>query len=717
MAQTIQIVPKFSFPSVETYINDYTKVVDEAVTAAEDTSVKQIYAVKAGKGKDNVWIKKSNRTSAEFTFGKSNFSKYGQPLMQAYQVLDKENSSVWMMRVMPTTAPYAVGAINIAYNVVDTDTQKDTIEISGMSEDKTTATINKGDVPTVVVPEVGKLYKLTSGDIITYYEWDSATSLYKETTDINLKAFKVLPVKVTKPASIKGETDADIQQQLVTWGTVTKDKQSTDPYTYAPVFTAKYSGRGQCGNDFALRVINNTIAEKDYGITLYEFDVLDKSNGYTNTAQYIGGLVSTVKYNDASSLISDVLEDAEVGLAPIDIYANEGAVEKVYDAYIKFLKTYGKYYGVENAEDYVDLDCFDVINGNIVGTTTKLAGFVLGSSDDIGTESGQASTADIAYCDLSSTTGLELVGGADVDADYNALYADAFAGNIDNRIKSSRIMDITVFCDANYDDTVKDAIISTVLLRNNARAFMDTYPLTSVTTSDITSLKSRYGKYSSEEFAALISFDCWNYITRDPDTKKRVNVTASYFIAPAYVDHVNNLGIHIPFVMENARLTNFIKNSVKPAIYEYSTDIKEALYNARFNYIECYGENVYYRSVQNTMQTDVTDLLEENNAAIVYDLKKKLEIDANSQLYNFADDEVRNDFIEFEKAKYSEWVGSRLESFDIMFAVSEYEFNHLILHLYVDIVLRGLTKHITTEIDINKRTYAGTTTSADEVTE
>ena len=53
MAQSIQIVPKFSFPYVETVINDYTEVVDNVIIDNEDTSVKQAYVVTAAKGIDN----------------------------------------------------------------------------------------------------------------------------------------------------------------------------------------------------------------------------------------------------------------------------------------------------------------------------------------------------------------------------------------------------------------------------------------------------------------------------------------------------------------------------------------------------------------------------------------------------------------------------------------------------------------------------------------
>ena len=53
MAQTIQIVPRFSFPHIESYVNDYTQVANDEQAPAVDVSVIEAYAVRAPKGVDN----------------------------------------------------------------------------------------------------------------------------------------------------------------------------------------------------------------------------------------------------------------------------------------------------------------------------------------------------------------------------------------------------------------------------------------------------------------------------------------------------------------------------------------------------------------------------------------------------------------------------------------------------------------------------------------
>ena len=76
MAQTTQIVPKFSFPYVETVINDNTVWTDTPATSIPSTDVRLAFAVLASKGIDNVWVKKSTRASAVRTFGETNFKKF-----------------------------------------------------------------------------------------------------------------------------------------------------------------------------------------------------------------------------------------------------------------------------------------------------------------------------------------------------------------------------------------------------------------------------------------------------------------------------------------------------------------------------------------------------------------------------------------------------------------------------------------------------------------
>ena len=125
----------------------------------------------------------------------------------------------------------------------------------------------------------------------------------------------------------------------------------------------------------------------------------------------------------------------------------------------------------------------------------------------------------------------------------------------------------------------------------------------------------------------------------------------------------------------------------------------------RFNYFEAVGENRFLRSCQNTAQMGNSDLMEESNMAVLYELKHILEVDARERLYNFANADDRKRFTDYETAKFAPWVGRKLFSFDIIFDMNEWEAERSILHCYVAIQFRTLAKRTIIEIDVNKRDF------------
>jgi hypothetical protein len=94
-------------------------------------------------------------------------------------------------------------------------------------------------------------------------------------------------------------------------------------------------------------------------------------------------------------------------------------------------------------------------------------------------------------------------------------------------------------------------------------------------------------------------------------------------------------------------------------------------------------------------------------------MKRVVESDIQDELYDFADSDTRDRFTTYEKAKFANWIGSKVLSFTITFTVNEWEFDHSILHAYIEVVFRGLQKRAILEIDINKRTYSTDDTSSE----
>ena len=701
MARNTQIVPKYSFPHVETYINDYTLVDNVDVTDTEaDNSVVEAYAITAEKGIDNTWIRKNTRSAAVATFGESNFKKYGQPYMQALHVLEQPNSSVWLMRVMPEDAQYAHAVVKAYY---------------------------KAD--------------------------DSKTDALNRTFHVKLKAKYFDPD--TTPITTESEFVSAVAKENA------NTAKTTDGYTPKVVFSARYVGRGKCGNDFSLRLSKNMTYEKSYGITLYNFEVLNKSQTLTKEATYIATLNTSAKYSSVTStLVDDVISDAGIGVAPILITTNEDNIEDIYDAYVKFvtelhtdaesqyatlktelgvtdamlagleklpadidktklekLKKLGTLVEESTTESIPELDSFDLMLGKTVAKNTKIPFLTL----DTATTNDLADTTETVV-DFGSATGVPLKNGTNgafdkprdtvnadgshtpgtVEDEITDAFVKAFSGNIDRKIKGPNRMRVTAFFDANYPYEVKKAIANIALLRQSSFCYLDCGIVSSLSAS---SLDSLYTKYSIFD-AYNASINLHDFITRESNTNKKYRVTISYFLASNFVNHYSNVGFQIPMVNSYAQLTGAENESMEPVIEEYDSDVMEYLNDNHINYFVCIDENVFQRGTQNTSQISATDLVEENNVLILLNLKRTIEADAREQIYNFADSSIRSSFISYEKAKFAPWVGNIVESFDMSFAVSRYEFENSILHCYVSVVFRGLTKRVIIEIDLNKRQYA-----------
>ena len=696
MPQTTQIIPKWTFPHVETYINDYTFVTDDEVAATVDTSVKEVLAFISGKGIDNTWIKKSSRESAVKTFGESNFKLYGQPLMQALSVVDHDDTSVWMMRVMPENATYSNSVVSAYY---------------------------KADAAGGANPMDRKFrIKLTAKS----FE--------------NIKTAADLAEQAAKPdGEIKPNASAYVDDE---------------GYTQAEIMTVRASGRGVYGDNYYLRIQKESSYEKEFGIKLYKFEIDNNESGYTNEANYVGATVTSAKYfTEGITLINDVLDDVEKGIAPVDIRVNEDNVEVVYDAYIEFAKKLHEdliTYYVDHQEDEVKamieatetealpaLDEFDIFYGQNPDSTTSHPGilFVQKLTDDVDVHAADYKAEDYSsdnVVDFQSAAGLQILNGSDgyfaeprktqepaaggsgtVDVQWTKeqeveeCYKNAFNGTYDKRILSKTRMGIDAIFDACYPYSVKLLIADLMEVRQDCRAFLDVGFVNTLSTASVRSLINLYDVFDSRD----ISVDIHNYKVTDPDTGKKCNVTISYFNAGQYADHINAGNFYRPMVKDYCQLTGHVRDSLVPVIDDYETELKEMLKNARLNYYEPVDDNVFQRAIQNTTQKDDSDCVEESNICIMHTLVNMIEKDANSAIYDFADADTRATFITTEKSKFENWGGTYVESFELSFATSTYEFNHQILHLYISIKFRGLNKMVIAEVDLNKRTQETTTSS------
>ena len=648
MAQTIQIVPQYLHSHVETHINDYTQF-DDSTGVVSDDSIKFLCIFSGPQGIDNTLVKVSDSSVFEQIFGKSNYTLYGQPMMMPVAELKTGNATCWCMRVMPEDAVYANSALSIYYKA-DVDKKKFRIKFKAKS--------------------------FTGGSAI------------KSKNDMKVKGL-----------TLDGEDTG-------------KGYQDSEGYTQLPLVTFRSMGRGVYGNSLRWRIARDKDREADYEIKIFAFETLNASNGINKIATYAGALVDSMKYQQ-TLFINDIVDDADVGVPPIDVQVYEDNVELLYEAYVKFLKDVAE----KNPGDTItipDNDEFDPFFGYGVANDvvdpyisfTKMKDGTEGEAPDAGDY-----TDDKNLIQIDNAEGTSLAGGGDGafasedaearDAALVTAYTKAFNGTYDPIILANKRTCCDAILDANYPYEVKKVMVDLALARNDCLCYVDCGFVPSFSKSQQEKLLDDYSIFNTR----VVSKNPQWYQVKDPTTKKKIPVTITYFFAEQYANHIVNNGNHVPFVNSYAQLSNHVKNSLVPCIDEHEMDLKEWLYINRFNYFEAIGENKFQRCCQNTAQPQNSDLMEENNMAVLFEMKHILEVDARENLYNFANAEDRKSFTEYEKAKFATWIGRKVYSFDISFQMNEWEAERSILHCYVAVQFRTLNKRTIIEIDVNKRDF------------
>lgn len=636
MPQEVQIVPKYLHSHVESYINDYTQFEDD-VARPVDTNSKFICVFKSSMGIDNTVVKKTDLKDFKATFGKSNFKKYGQPLMMPIAMLDSGTASCYCMRVMPDDA-YAANCVLVMKYKFDEDTGKMII--------KYTASY------------IGK-------------ENFSDTGFYK-----THKMFKK-QLRMYAQAMRTNEPDADGFVQI-------------------PIATFRMAGRGIYGNNYRWRIARNVEYENDYGIKMFSFEALNTMDGLKKVATYVGCLATSMKYVGLT-LINDIMDSLNEGDAVMDVQVFDDYIEEVYDEFVSFVQSLDE----DMQDDIPDLDCWDPFFGRGVAT------------DDLnGNMEIMPETLGGDEISVDRLTGTQLAGGEDgafdeendAQAIYqatNQAYIDAWSGNLDKKILSTRRVPADAILDANYDFEVKEALADFANFREDCLLYLDMG--TETTLAQIDNLIEQYKIFNTRN----MSKEFQHYTTRDYETRKKIEVTTTFFFAQKLASHYRKYGSHIPFVKAYTQLTGHIKDSLEPVVDDVDMDLKDKLYNNRVNYFETIEENVYQRCSQNTAQVENSDLMEENNMNTLFLLKKMLERDCWNRLYDFTSAEDRARFSEVETAKFAPWRGVKLDTITITFDVNEWEMERSIVHCYVAIQFRNLMKRCIIEIDVNKRNFLG----------
>lgn len=471
-------------------------------------------------------------------------------------------------------------------------------------------------------------------------------------------------------------------------------------YNVYPLFAVMSKGRGIYGNGYRIRVVSDSLMNADNDYMNYIFEVLDSTTGtIVKKEQHRGGFDMDAIVDNISLLIDDISSDPDSGSAKIDIVSIPENFTALYNAYVEFVHA-----DTPDAVIAPYNEC-DLLTG-LAKDNSVLVNYVV-------------DTASADFVALDSTLGVSLNGGDDSTfaADYtstivdgvatptreesiDAAYIKAFKGEYDHEIRSKRCTPCEFILDANYSESVKLVLAELALYRYDARCVIDAGIIS--TTTAATAWVQKASIKAISDF--IISKECQHYKIRDPFTGRVIPVTATYYIAENIPTHYKTFGNHVPFVGEGyAQLTNHIRNSLKPMIDADNLELKEVLYTNRCNFFECIAEDNNVRAVQGTSQTVWSDLSEENNVAVVLEMKRKLEEFVGARLYNFAEAEDRLKFTEDATRMFSDYRGTKVRSYEVYFDMNSFEEERSILHCYLAVVFRTIAKRGIIEIDINKR--------------
>ena len=238
-----------------------------------------------------------------------------------------------------------------------------------------------------------------------------------------------------------------------------------------------------------------------------------------------------------------------------------------------------------------------------------------------------------------SETGYRLVSGDNgnfgvdpmASKDYAPQLISVFDGSLSSDIYDVDNLKLDLICDANYPEEVKREIEKLVEFRGDCFYMRDLG----------LGLRTLDAILAADEFSAK-NYYCASYHNSydvyDPFSRKRINVTIMYDLAPMMVNHfVKGENRAVAGFMHEFTFYNVIEGSVNlnPKITP-SVDQKQILDDNRINYMAAY-DNVYTLDCEWTAQEKHTQLSYINNILLVQKIIKEIRTRCPKIRYSFID--------------------------------------------------------------------------------
>lgn len=603
------------------------------------TSVRMLQVFASSKGIDNKLLNKNSVYRYVRDYGYPDYKRYGQPCYMPYTALGSGFADVWCMRVMPQDAAYA----NVMYAV-----------------------------KVKVAPEVS--HEGTEPDPLN-------PGHNKKIIDSPAK----LVVKFVPMTQENLNDGAMFASHMETLKDETPDGEGFVTYPYIGF---RSLGRGVYGGNYRARVSHDVASDKNNDFKNYTIALISTENG-------------TEQLESFPNVCFD--EDATDPKTGETLYIED----KVND----FEGDGSKHFGVVFMPNY-HKKIFELYKKEVdPNTTLTPASFdIFGYNRKTLAANPLVEVVDgISSVALMHTEGVVFANGSDGSLGddkpedkrketLDKLYLEAYSGGLDPIILSKRRAPANVILDANYSSSVKKQLAALALKRYDAIAYLDSGLLTTVN-----ACIANFTTYKDID-TYLVSKNAGMFTTKDPITNKNIPATITLWLAYKIPMHWRQYGMHTAMASEDvATLSGYVKNSVRPTIDADDDEIKEIFYDARWNYIECISENRYMRGTQQTSQTDLSDLSEENNVHVMLWVKNNLEALCRKKRYKMAEAADRKRFTDDAQELFSNYKGTYFRSIAITFSMNKFEEARSILHCHCAIVYNTLVKRSVIEIDINPR--------------
>lgn len=450
-----------------------------------------------------------------------------------------------------------------------------------------------------------------------------------------------------------------------------------------------YLGKGSHGNNIRPRITTDAASDKEniyknYIVEIYENEGTVLRRETFPVAFNEDALIAGVsKFSDA------IINDPESGSSLVKMVTHVDGISKIYEAYkdanpttILTLNDFDVFLGIDKyAKSAIKNYKIDTVSEGSI-SVNRLGGFALMGGSD-----GQF--------------------GANIDPEVRSAaldgeYVKAFSGETDPYIKSKNKYPTNIILDANYSIPVKQLIASLATARGDCVAILDAG-------TGITS-KSAVLPFVSQNLDSYVtnrvhSLDAYCGKIRDPYSGKIVTVTSTYFLASRYPVHFQNEEAkHVPLA-GNTRgiISGFIPNSIYPVFDEdIDGDLMDELTEANVNFARLNVNQDVIRAIQETRQQINSGLSELSNVFILLDIKRDCEKLCARIDFNFSEPEDIARFNNMARDLLGSYSESQVRSIEAVYDKSDWEAERGIIHLYVSLVNKDITKTSIIEIDVNR---------------